>query len=180
MGISDPAYPKIVEIAGVLVDGGWREVAAFSLVIRPDGWVIPPEAAMVHGITTDIAVEIGVPLRTAISVFTNLRRASSEYGGHNVEFDDKMVEAALLSLGADPIAALDPRPRFCTADLGTPICRIPPTPKMVAAGFGPHKRPKLEELHRELFGRGFEGAHSALGDVRATLACLRTIRARAV
>ena len=34
-----------------------------------------------------------------------------------------------------------------------------------------NKHPKLVELHTELFGEGFEGAHDALNDAEATMRC---------
>ena len=49
----------------------------------------------------------------------------------------------------------------------TPICKMPPTPKMLAAGFDKFKMPKLIEAHQHLFGEGFDKAHDAMADVMA-------------
>lgn len=57
----------------------------------------------------------------------------------------------------------------CTATLSTPICKIPPTPKMVSAGFNKFKTPNLGEAFRHFMGRDFDNAHSALADVRACI-----------
>jgi len=45
----------------------------------------------------------------------------------------------------------------------TNLCKLP----------GPrgYKFPKLEELHKVLFGCNFEGAHDALDDIKATERC---------
>lgn len=57
----------------------------------------------------------------------------------------------------------------CAIELVTPMCKMPPTERMIAAGRGDQfKNPKLVEAHQFLFGEGFDGAHSALADARAT------------
>jgi pyruvate/2-oxoglutarate dehydrogenase complex dihydrolipoamide acyltransferase (E2) component len=51
--------------------------------------------------------------------------------------------------------------------MSTPICALPPTAKMRAAGRNHHKTANLQEAHRHFFGRDFDGAHSAGADVDA-------------
>jgi len=51
-----------------------------------------------------------------------------------------------------------------------PIVNIPPTPKMLAAGFNKPKSPKLEECIKHFFGEELPGAHDAMIDV---IACRR-------
>ena len=55
----------------------------------------------------------------------------------------------------------------CTAKLATPICKIPPTAKMVAAGFNKFKTPNLGEAYRHFTGNELVNAHSAMADVMA-------------
>ena len=43
-----------------------------------------------------------------------------------------------------------------------------------------YKWPKLQELHKELFGYPFEGDHDALVDVRACVRCYFELRKREV
>lgn len=175
-----PTYPHVVQIAGVLYDDG-IERSSFDLIVMPDGWTVPAEAARVHGITTELAMSVGVPLRVAIAAFTNLRRRADEVWGHNVEFDVGMVKAALGRCGGDP-GLIDEAPAFsCTANAATPVCQLPPTERMKRAGFGANfKRPSLSELYAFLFGgiEDFENAHSALADTRAAARCLFELRRR--
>ena len=178
--VTSPAYPHIVELAALLVDDeAEREVASFSLVVRPDGWEIGDDIAAVHGITHARALRVGVPLMVALGAYLNLRAVADEVAGHNVAFDLGIVSAAIHRLGRNP-SRPGPDRVVCTAELGTPICQLPPTEKMVAAGYGANfKKPSLSELHAYLFGEPHENAHSALADCRATARCLAEIRRRA-
>lgn len=47
--------PHIVQLAALLTEEDGRECARLNVIIQPEGWTIPDEAAAVHGITTDIA-----------------------------------------------------------------------------------------------------------------------------
>ncbi len=175
--VTSPSYPHIVELVGLLLDDD-REVASFSLVVRPDGWEIPDEAAAVHGITQARALMIGVPLSLVLGAYLNLRAVADEIAGHNVAFDLGIVSAAIHRSGRSP-SHPGPSLVVCTAELGTPICQLPPTERMVEYGYGPYKKPTLGELHAHLFGEPFADAHSALADCRATARCLAEIRRRA-
>ena len=55
----------------------------------------------------------------------------------------------------------------CTAKLATPICQIPPTAKMVKAGFNKFKTANPSEAYKHFTGRELENAHSAMADVMA-------------
>jgi DNA polymerase-3 subunit epsilon len=176
--VTSPSYTHVVELAGLLVDEAGRELSSFDFVVRPDGWAIPDVAAAVHGITQEIALARGVPLALAVAAYVNLRAVADELAGHNVSFDIGIVAAAIHRLGRTPTHP-GPSRVVCTADLGAPVARLPPTEKMVAAGYGPYKRPTLSELHAFLFGEVFDGAHTALADCRATARCLAELRKRA-
>src|SRR5579863_3550758 len=116
--VTSPSYPRLVELAAILAEGE-REVASFSFVVRPDGWTIPPEAAAVHGITTERAIAVGVPVTVAVAAYLNLRAVADEVAGHNVEFDLAMVAAALHRLGRTP-SHPGPSRTVCTVELGRP------------------------------------------------------------
>ena len=61
-------------------------------------------------------------------------------------------------------------PTACTQRLSTPICQLPATDRMRAAGRTHYKSANLQEAYRHFFGHGFDGAHSALADVQACMA----------
>ena len=55
----------------------------------------------------------------------------------------------------------------CTMQMATPILNLPPTEKMLRAGFNKPKPPNLSECCAYFFDKELEGAHDALVDVRA-------------
>ena len=85
---------------------------------------------------------------------------------HNMAFDSKIVGAEFLrTFGSNP---MNGKRKLCTMETSTDILKLP--------GYYGYKWPKLDELHRSLFGEGFEGAHDALADIRATSRCFWEMR----
>lgn len=165
-----PHQPHIVQLAACLVDGDTgKTIASMDVIVRPDGWIIPDDIAKIHGITTEHALEVGIPESLAVGMFMELWGHRTRIA-HNQQFDARILRIALMRF-EDEAAADDWKAgeSECTATLATPICKIPPAPKMVAAGFNKFKTPNLGEAFRHFMGRDFENAHSALADVRACM-----------
>lgn len=157
--------PNLVELGAVLMEDG-RELACVSLIIKPDGWEVPLEATKIHGIAHATALTAGVPLLIAIATLTNLWSGAFVRVAHNLEFDDKVIRRAIQHLGRESRIAW-PRGE-CTKDLAAPILNLPPTERMVAAGYGGKpKSPSLREAYQFFFNEDPPGAHSALADARA-------------
>jgi DNA polymerase-3 subunit epsilon len=136
------------------------------LIVKPDGWEIPRGASDVHGITTEIANQCGVPLALALATFSNLVKTSDDHVAHNEEFDQRVLQAQFHRLNR-PFPVVN---AHCTKNLATPIVNLPPSERMRAAGFNKPKPPTLTECVDFFFGQKLEGAHDALVDTRA---CLR-------
>lgn len=164
-GLADPI--RLVEVGALLLDDDGIERAAISLIVRPDGWAIPDGAARVHGITTAMAFTYGVPLIVAISALTNLWAMATVRVAHNLEFDEKVIATAIASLGRS--STLRCPPGVCTKELAAPVLNLPPTERMIAAGYGQKpKSPSLKECVKHFFDEDqVIGAHSALADARA-------------
>lgn len=161
--------PHLVQLAHILCEDDGTEVESANVIIRPDGWVIPDEVAAIHGITTEIAMEKGVPMTDAMEGFLAARRRAGLRVAHNVSFDDRVMRIAMLRHGLvrEDIEALEAAPKFCTVQATTMLVNLPPTEKMLAAGFNKPKPPKLVECIRHFFGEELEGAHDAMADVAA-------------
>jgi hypothetical protein len=57
-----PDQPHLVQLGALLVDlDTRRELASVDLIVRPDGWVIGEEVSKIHGITHELAMDVGVP-----------------------------------------------------------------------------------------------------------------------
>ncbi len=161
---SHPEQPHLVQLGCALYDEAQYERAYVSLIIKPAGWTIPPGAADVHGITTEMAHDLGVPLLVALALFSNMAKAAATHVAHNADFDIKVLMAAFHRVNR-PFPPINSR---CTKDLADPYTKMPPTERMVAAGFGwKNKPPKLIECVKFFFNEELPGAHDALVDARA-------------
>lgn len=160
--------PHIVQLAALLVDMDTREtIQSMDVIIRPDGWTIPDEVAAVHGITTQHALDVGIPESLAVSMFMELWAGRARVA-HNEQFDARIVRIALMRFHSEDAADIwKSGPTECTARLATPICALPPTEKMKAVGRFHHKTPNLGEAYRHFTGKELENAHSAMADVLA-------------
>lgn len=167
--------PHLVQLAMILLDPDLVERASVSVIVKPDGWVIPAEVSKIHGITTETAARLGVPEKVATDLYVGLMYGTGAQAiAHNVDFDLRIMRIALLRAGYTKEWQTErPLTSFCTMKKATPIINLPPTEKMVAAGFAKPKPPKLSECIEHFFGEKLEGAHDALVDVRA---CLRVYR----
>lgn len=166
-----PQQPHLVQLAAMLVDDegdGVATVAAIDAIIRPDGWTIPDEVAQIHGITTEYTEAAGVSERVAVEFFYSMWKRADLRVAHNQSFDARIMRIALRRYAGDEQADAWKRGKAaCTAAMAAPLCNIPPTKKMIAAGFNRPKTPKLEEAYGMLLGEELAGAHTALADCRA-------------
>lgn len=157
----DDNWPRMVQLAWVVYNRRGEQVAERSIIIRPDGFTIPPEASKIHGITQERALAEGMPLKEALDWFFADYKTCDHTVNHNADFDIPVLTSELLRI----MYPIDPRviTHHCTKKASTDICRI--------AGPRGFKWPTLQELHFFLFGTHFENAHDALVDVRATARC---------
>ena len=163
-------WPRLVQLAWLLCDDAGNELASANRIIRPQGFLIPREAARVHGITTERALAEGIPLADALDeVLPRIEEAACAIA-HNISFDEKILAAEFLRLGR-PHPLLKKKTR-CTMKEATDYCRLP-------GNYG-FKYPNLTELHRKLFNKAFDDAHDALADVRACKAAYYELRTRGV
>ncbi len=166
-----PGQPHIVQLAAALVDLDTREtVASLDLIVRPDSWIIPYEVTQVHGITTEYAQAVGVPETLALSLFLEMW-AGRKRIAHNEPFDARIIRIAQHRAGEleHDLERWKAGTAECTARLATPILKLPPTPKMVAANRHHHKTANLGEAVQYFTGKPLENAHSALADVRGCI-----------
>lgn len=162
----DPRQPHTVQLAAQLVSISGVVLGSFSTMIKlPEGMEVPERAAAVHGIDAETANRYGIEKIDAMKQFNHLLRRADTIVAHNKDFDITMVnvEAHRTQFSLD----YADRKQFCTMAAATPIVNLPPTPKMVAAGFNKPKSPKLEECIQHFFGETLEGAHDAMIDVQA-------------
>lgn len=163
-------WPRMIQIAWHLIDGSGHELQAKDHIIKPDGFIIPDEAAKVHGITNERAALEGIPLRQALKEFLGSLHDTRTIVCHNLDFDQRIVQAEFLREEMD--FDLFEMPGICTMRSSTDFCKIP----------GPYgyKWPRLQELYNELFGSSFDDAHDAAADVGALVECFFELKRKGV
>lgn len=160
--------PRLVEAAWVICDGTGRAVREVSRLVYPDGFVIPPSAVEVHGITTAIAREEGTALASVLADLAEDATGVSGVVAHNLAYDLAVVRGECRRHARpDPFAGL---PGCCTMESTAAFCGI-------RRPWG-YKWPRLSELYQVLFGEPCEEVHRALDDARLCAECYCALRRR--
>jgi DNA polymerase III epsilon subunit-like protein len=164
---------RIVQLAWLVSDRHGRILRSQNHIIRPEGFTIPTNVTKIHGISTDRARREGKSLNFVLNIFSSDVFKSSALIAHNIKFDLRMLRQEFAITSKDP--GIDDKEHLCTMASSTRWCKLPRPSG--GAGF---KAPKLMELHKLLFLEGFQGAHDALADVRATHRCFFELVKRGV
>ena len=174
--------PHMVQLSWITTDKDCNIISQHDYIIQPKGFSIPPAATRIHGITTEIAKEKGTPIKEVIEKFMEDVCAANTLVGHNIAFDKRVINTELQRLKlhneydidyADDHYDLYSKESICTMIESVPFCEIPS-----GNYYHPYKYPKLQELHKKLFGYEFEDAHNSMSDVIATLKCFKEMQKR--
>ena len=157
-------WPRCIQIAWQLHDAMGNVLEHQDYLVEPKGFNIPFDAEKIHGISTDLASQQGIPLMEVIEKFSEVLEQTKFIVGQNVGFDLNIMGAEYLRLGLE-----NPLPNFPVLDTCTEttaqLCQIP------GGRGGKFKLPTLSELHTFLFDESFAEAHNATADVEATTRC---------
>jgi DNA polymerase-3 subunit epsilon len=151
-------WPRIVSFAYILCDSQNEIIERGSFLIKPDGFTIPKSAEKIHGISTEKALELGIPFDQAISKLKRLLDLSEIIVGHNIEFDIKVLDSEFYRF--DHSLPAKKLPYICTMKSSAAYCDLPDG-----------KWPTLLELYNKLFGKDFDGVHNPSFDIKATFDC---------
>ncbi|MEQ8812174.1 MAG: 3'-5' exonuclease, partial [Imperialibacter sp.] len=156
-------WPRVVQIAWQLHDASGKLLTNNNLIVKPEGFEIPFNAEKIHGISTKRALEEGHPLEEVLKQFNEDLARCEAVVGHNIEFDINIMGCEYLRKEVEsPLTSLK---SIDTKNESTEYCAIP------GGRGGKFKWPTLTELHKKLFGVGFDEAHDAAYDVAATTKC---------
>ena len=154
-------WPRMVQLAWQIHDDKGRFVEAHNYIVQPEGFEIPIDAKIVHGISTEYALKHGSPLAEVLDIFLQSASKAQRLVGHNIDFDLCILGAEFLrKKGENPLANWR-KVDTCTEKTAD-FCQLP------GGKNGKFKFPKLEEIHQILFGERFDSAHNASADVEAT------------
>lgn len=156
-----PKQPHLVQLGIKLVEVFSNQtLETYDAIVKPVLYSdIPIEATNTHKITIEIANDLGKDPGEVLQVFNAMAAEADYVCAHNWQFDQRIMNRFSYAMKhrIDWVSAL------CTMKIMTPICKLP--------GKYGYKWPKLEELHKFLFGESFDNAHNALADVNALHKC---------
>ena len=167
-------WPRIVQLAWSVYDTEGNRESLNSFIIYPTDFVIPQDAASIHGITTERAKKEGISLHKVLPQFNCDVEKATTIIAHNAEFDLPIVNTEFMRCRLE--TNLAKKQNFCTMKTQKIIsyCKIP---KPSGTGY---KWPTLNELHLQLFETEFTDSHNASADVEACAKCYFELRKRGV
>lgn len=159
-------WPRLVQLAYITFDEDGIQTSTQSFIINPVGFMIPPDATMIHGISNEFALENGKDLIEVLDHFEECIKEAEVLVAHNISFDESIIGSEFIRIGKpNPLAN---KRKICTMDSSKEFCGI-----INEHGY---KWPKLTELHQKLFNQPFEGLHNASIDIGITAKCFWELR----
>lgn len=151
-----PEQPHIVQIAAVLADKSGVESCAMDVIIKPDGWLIPDEVISIHGITNEMAMDVGISEKEAVQMLLDIC-GDARRVAYNKTFDQRIIRIALKRF-------MDEKAIEKWAVKDDHDCAM-----MMAKQYLGVKSIKLVDAYKEICGKDLVGAHSAIADARAAM-----------
>ena len=160
------SQPHLIQLACLLCTDAGETLERWQTIVKPGmGATMHEKAFEAHGISLERARDEGIDAAVAVDAMMDMAGRATAMVGHNIGFDVRIMR---ITTTRTHRFKWEPRiPTKCTMRLATPIINLPPTPKMVAAGFNKPKDPNLGECVRFFFNEALDGAHDALVDVDA-------------
>ena len=142
-------------------------------VVKPNNFTIPRQVVEIHGISTEIALEKGKPLKFVLKKFLNDLNFADYIVGHNLNYDIMVLDKEFSRLGITN--TLMAKKKVDTMFVSTDFVKLPPV-----KNFTKYKYPKLKELYYFLFNKEMKNAHNALADVKATAQCFFELKKQGI
>ncbi|HBO2628212.1 TPA: 3'-5' exonuclease [Pseudomonas aeruginosa] len=152
-----PHQPHLVEVAAILFSDQGKELDRFSAIIKPEGWAISPEVAALHGITHEMAMDVGISEAEALEGFLAIHARADLRVAHSANFDDRIIRIAISRYHGKTFADhYKAGPRYCTAQNARSIVALPR-----------NKVPTLGEAYKHFFDQDLVEVHRAVPDAEA-------------
>ena len=175
-------WPHIVQFSYIIYDMENGIIVSKDCIIKLNGVTIPEASTKIHGISNKISQEKGENIEIILKEFFYYLREVDFLVGHNISFDINMILVELLRIiygRLYPKEHIDAYKHdlhfiqnfkniFCTLQESVELCAIKVVDKF---GKEYNKWPKLEELHKQLFGVIPNNLHNSFNDILVTLRC---------
>lgn len=157
-------WPRMVQLAFLEYNEDGSLASKNNYIIKPEGFLIPQDATLIHRISNQQAQTEGHDLIKVLDIFADAINESAILIAHNFDFDKNIVGAEFVRKDLDTKPLLTKR-SFCTMKNKNVVnfCRI--------QGKNGYKWPKLEDLYFKLFNEKISDAHDASVDIQATAEC---------
>lgn len=134
-----------------------------SYLVKPDGYSIPYNSTLIHGVSNDDALENGKSIEWILDRFYGAVVQSEVIIAHNLDFDLKVIEAEFFRLNRS--SPFHDRKQFIdTMKQSMYFCDLKNEKNEL-------KWPSLDELHIKLFDYPPIKSHDAEADVATTSKC---------
>jgi DNA polymerase III, epsilon subunit and related 3''-5'' exonucleases len=117
-------WPRCIQIAWQLHDAMGNLLEHQDYLVSPDGFDVPFEAEQIHGISTALAQDQGLPLLEVLERFTAAVEKCHFVVGQNVGFDLNIMGAEFHRAGIENTLAQKPVLDTCTEQTAM-MCQIP-------------------------------------------------------
>jgi hypothetical protein len=143
---------RIVQIAYIILDQDNIEVKKFSVIIKPDNFLI--ENAHIHNISQEEAEKEGMSFKDMISIFYEDLKTCDTLVAHNLNFDRNILLSECYRYGLTQVAEnILLKKQYCTMIEG----------KKRVLEYN-YKYPRLVELYQHLYNQDWVQLHDALDD----------------
>ena len=172
---ADPAktelFPYVCQISWLIYDDRLKRIVKVSnkIIKLPEGETIPDVCVKIHGITNEIMREKGENMKEVLMEFTKDWMDSHILVAHNLEFDNKVLQAEYYRNNMINWLGRHRKIEYCTMKHGKKFTSIWKPSYYSNKMY--QKPPKLVELHLELFKENPANLHNALIDVYVCFRC---------
>lgn len=87
--------PRMAEFAMILTDDLWQVQDTYQQYVKPDGWIMYPDATEINGLTTEFLQASGQPVHLALDAYTAAIKQGRIVISHNAQFDCKILRGEL-------------------------------------------------------------------------------------
>jgi DNA polymerase-3 subunit epsilon len=161
----DPLQPHLVSLAAILKDADTgEELQSMSVIVKPEGWESCQEALETHGITHEMAMDVGIPEGLAIEMLYEMQDGCTRVA-YNRTFDQRIIRIGMKRYfteeDAEKWAIKDNHP--CAMLLARPIMAADP------GGLYKNVNQKLAVAYNYFTGKELANAHNAKVDADACM-----------
>jgi len=161
--------PYTIQFAGVLweitKEEWFKEIERVNQLIKPN-ILIPFASSQVHWIYDKDVKDSPSFLDIVDDKILKYLNTADMIVWHNVSFDENMINIDLERVWRK--WDYSPANVICTMKSSTEFCKL-------RGRWLSFKPPRLNELHKHLFGSFFDWAHDAMVDVEATVKCFEAL-----